>query len=257
MNRESALGIIPARYGSTRLPGKPLLEIGGMPLILHVLKQAQQAASLRQVLVATDHRAIVATVQSAGGQAVLTPEHLQSGTDRCAYAAKDLNDEIIINIQGDEPFIDPAAIDQVVHLLRNNKKADMATLVRKLDTPGDLTDPHKVKVAVSREGKALYFSRSAIPFCREVDDPEQWPEHGDYFIHLGLYGYRKDFILRFCSWAPTPLERTEKLEQLRALEMGAEILIEETDMKPFGIDTEEDLHRARKKFDGSNLARTH
>ncbi len=257
MKQVSAIGIIPARYGSTRLPGKPLLDIGGMPLILHVLKRAQQSASLRQVLVATDHNAIAETVQSAGGRVVLTPVHLQSGTDRCAYVAKELTDEIIINIQGDEPFIEPAAIDQVVQLLQNDKKAEMATLVRKLDNTADLTDPRKVKVVVSREGRALYFSRSAIPFCRDVDDPEKWPEQGNYFIHLGLYGYRRDFILRFCSWEPTPLERTEKLEQLRALEMGADIFVEETDMKPFGIDTEEDLLRARKKFSESDLARTH
>jgi len=246
MNSGRTVGVIPARYGSSRLPGKPLLDIGGKPMIIRVMERALEADCLERVIVATDHEDIVRIVEEYGGEAFRTPEKLDSGTDRVACVAEEMDAGIFVNIQGDEPFIEPAAIQQVADLLAADAQADMSTLVHRIRDERELFSRQTVKVVLAADGRALYFSRSAIPFCRDAGTGAEWLKQGCYYRHLGLYAYRKDFLLRFSSWPAGLLEKLEKLEQLRALENGARIIASITEAVPFGVDTEEDLRKARK-----------
>ena len=191
---EKALGVIPARYASTRLPGKPLADIAGKPMIVRVLERARQATSLAEVVVATDDARIVDAVERYGGKAVMTPESLASGTDRVAWVASRRPADIVVNIQGDEPFLDPAAIDAAVALLVQDPAVPMGTLVRRLTNPEDLDNPNAVKVVRDAQGFALYFSRSAIPHHRDASD---WLTDAVYYQHVGLYVYRRDFLLDY------------------------------------------------------------
>ncbi len=234
------LGIIPARYGSTRLAGKPLVDIGGKPMIQHVYARALGATCLDLLLVATDDRRIVEAVEGFGGRAVMTDPNHKSGTDRCAEVAADHPDhEIVVNIQGDVPLLDPRLIEQVVAPLLADPAVVMSTSAKPLAEQA-WQDPNTVKVVANINGDALYFSRSLIPY----------PRNKEGFLayeHIGLYCYRRDFLFRYAKLPRTPLERTESLEQLRALEYGYSIrvvLLENTG-ETMSVDTPEDLARAR------------
>jgi 3-deoxy-manno-octulosonate cytidylyltransferase (CMP-KDO synthetase) len=230
-------GIIPARDGSTRLPGKPLADLGGKPLIRHVYERASQALST--VIVATDDERVLQAVRAFGGRAVLTRADHRCGTERVAEVAEGLTADIIVNIQGDEPFIDPPMIREVIAPLVADADLPMATLSRKITSEEDLANPGVVKVVTDHRGDALYFSRSLIPYPRHSEFC-RWREH------VGIYAYRRGFLLAYVQWAPTPLEQAESLEQLRVLEHGLPIRVVETacGQGTFSIDTPEDLARA-------------
>jgi 3-deoxy-manno-octulosonate cytidylyltransferase (CMP-KDO synthetase) len=232
MRFEAAIAIIPARYNSTRLPGKVLAEIDGKTLIEHVYRRVQQATLVSRIVVATDDERIVDTVRRFGGTAIMTRNDHISGTDRLAEAAQDLHsDTLIVNIQGDEPMLQPADIDRAISAARLGE-AEIVTLMTRLDR-SEAGDPNRVKVVTDRRGLALYFSRSIIP------------SGGTCFLHVGLYVYRVGFLKTFTKLPSTPLERAERLEQLRALEHGYRIQVVEVETESWGIDTQEDLERFR------------
>ena len=234
--------IIPARYASTRLPGKPLVDIAGKPMIQHVVERVRQARHPSRVLVATDDARIVDVVQGFGGEACLTALTHPTGTDRLAEVAARLPEaELIVNVQGDEPLIPPEAIDSLVDAFAGRPDLQMATLMT-LMSEDDYDNPAAVKVVVSLDGHALYFSRSLIPFPRSRGP--QWR----CFKHIGVYAYRRDFLLRFAALPPSPLEIAESLEQLRALEHGFRIRVIQTPFQSVGVDTEADLERVRQIF---------
>jgi len=254
------VGVIPARYGSTRLPAKALALIHGTPLIQHVYEQARQARRLSEVLVATDDERIMQAVAKFGGRAVMTSPAHRSGTDRVAEAARALEAQVIINIQGDEPLIHPEPIDQVAEFLLAHRAVPMATAMTRLTNAEDLGNPNVVKVVVDQDGYALYFSRAPIPhFRQETRDqrPETQQSHVSslmshvYWKHLGLYGYQREFLLRFPHLPQTALEQAEQLEQLRALEHGYKIAVLETAHDTLSVDTAEDLKRVEQLLAGS------
>jgi len=245
------VGIIPSRYASTRLPGKPLVDIGGIPMIVRVYKQAIQAAHLYDVIVATDNERIVSAVVDAGGKAVMTPSNLASGTDRIAYVAKNIDADIFVNIQGDEPFIAPIDIDRTASILVDDSDASAGTLVKRITNTEELTDPNIVKVVIDKYGRALYFSRSVIPYQRDVQEKERWLNKSEYFKHIGIYSYTREFLLKFKEMGISQLERAEKLEQLRVLENGYFIKVLQTENEPLCVDTPEDLRRAREFLEKS------
>jgi 3-deoxy-manno-octulosonate cytidylyltransferase (CMP-KDO synthetase) len=234
----SAVAIIPARYASTRFPGKPLANTTGRYLIQHVYERVRQAASLDRVIVATDDERIVAAVQSFGGDVVMTRSGHRSGTDRIAEVAADLDHELIVNVQGDEPEIEPNAIDTLVALMADRPDVPMATLACPYPADADPNDPSAVKVVASRDGTALYFSRSRIPYPRDGADPDD--RTNPWLLHLGIYAYRRDFLLQYSRLPVSRLERIEKLEQLRALENGYRIAVGLVERASVGIDTPAD-----------------
>jgi 3-deoxy-manno-octulosonate cytidylyltransferase (CMP-KDO synthetase) len=233
-----ALAVIPARYASTRLPGKALIDIGGKPMIEHVYRQAARAAFLAEVWVATDDERIAAAVRAFGGNVAMTRADHPSGTDRIAEAAAGLNADVIVNVQGDEPMLDPGEIDAVVAPFSTDPELRMSTAAVLITRPEDISDPAAVKVVTDQHGFALYFSRLPIPLYRS--DPD-----GPHFKHLGLYAYRKDFLLHYATLPPTPLELAERLEQLRVLENGYRIKVVTVQHDAIGVDTPEDLERVR------------
>ena len=235
------LGIIPSRYGSSRFPGKPLADLAGKPLVAWVVEAVKKAKSLDGVIVATDDTRIVEAVESYGGKAVMTPSELPSGTDRIACAAGAFaDDDILVNIQGDEPLIDPSLIDRLVARLKEDAKWDMATAVTPLRSAADLAAKTVVKVVLDRDDGALYFSRCPIP-CDRDHEPDF--AGGLYVRHLGIYAYRGGFLKRYIAEPPCARERTEKLEQLRALWMGGQIAVIRTEDEGVGVDTPEDAVR--------------
>lgn len=238
LTETSVLGIIPARYQSTRLPGKALLDIGGRPMIEHVYRRARAAKMLDAVLVATDDERIADAVDSFGGVACMTSPTHASGTDRLAEIASAVPCALIVNVQGDEPFLDPAVIDAAVAPLVADPSIAMGTAARRLRDRDELGNPHMVKVVRESGGTALYFSRSAIPYAADGSATQAR-------IHIGLYVYRRDTLLRLARLSPSPLERAESLEQLRALENGIRIHVVDTSYESFEINTPADLERAR------------
>lgn len=238
----SIVGIIPARYGSTRFPGKPLAEIAGRPMIHHVYERACHASLLEEVLVATDDQRIFDAVRQFGGEAIMTSANHPTGTDRLAEIAAHMSAaDIIVNIQGDEPLISPEAINGVVQALLNDEDSVMSSVMVPMPELMDVWNANVVKVVTDLHGHALYFSRAPIPSL-----PEAGATTGPWKRHLGLYAYRRDFLLKFTSLPQTPLEKIERLEQLRALEHGYRIkmvLLEED--HSIGVDTPEDLQRVR------------
>ena len=237
------LGIIPARFASTRLPGKPLLSDTGTPLILHVLAAATRATRLSRIIVATDDLRIYDTVVSAGFEAMMTRDDHPTGTDRVAEVAAAIPDaEIVVNLQGDEPEVAGATLDLVAQLLIDDPTTPMATIATPIRDPSIYTDPACVKVVCSTAGRALYFSRSPIPYIRDdgFDSSANVPQA---HLHLGLYAYRRDFLLGLAALPPSRLERLEKLEQLRVLEAGYPIAVGFVDEPTVGIDTPEDYRR--------------
>lgn len=242
------IGIIPARYASTRLPGKMLRDLYGKPLIQRVYENATQASALSEVIVATDHQAIKDVIQAAGGRAVMTSENLASGTDRIATVAQTIDADVVVNIQGDEPFLHPEDINTVANLILDHKEAVAGTLIKKISKTEELRDPNIVKVTVRQNHQALYFSRHPIPYARDAKNDAEWMSCATYFKHIGIYSYRKSFLLEYASWPPSSLELAEKLEQLRILEHGYSIHVAETEHEPMGIDTEADLQMAIQRI---------
>ncbi len=234
----SAVAIIPARYASTRFPGKPLANRTGKYLIQHVYEQVCRARSLDRVIIATDDDRIFSAVRGFGGEAAMTRSDHQTGTDRIAEVAAGLSADLVLNVQGDEPEIDPESIDLLVSLMHDQRDASMATLACPFPADSDPTSPNAVKVVIDRRRTALYFSRSLIPYPRDdkgvVDTPGNW------YLHLGIYAYRRDFLLSYASLPVSRLEQVEKLEQLRALENGHRIVVGLVRQAGVGIDTPED-----------------
>lgn len=230
-----ALIVIPARMGATRLPGKPLLAETGKPLVVHVLEAVRHCTRAARVVVATDDERVAAAVRAAWGEAILTSPDCRSGTDRVAEAARAIaGEDVVVNVQGDEPEVDPAALDALIAAVEADMTVSMATLAAPLLSDEELASPSVVKVVVDLKGDALYFSRAPIPFARDPLGPAR-PRR-----HVGVYAYRRDFLQRFAAMEATPLETTEMLEQLRAVENGIRIRVVPTDRAPPGIDTPED-----------------
>jgi 3-deoxy-manno-octulosonate cytidylyltransferase (CMP-KDO synthetase) len=237
--------IIPARFGSTRLPGKPLLEIAGKPMIQHVVERASQATLVERVMVATDDQRIVDAVQGFGGEAVMTSPDCRSGTDRIAEVVRTMSGvDIVVNVQGDEPLIPPTMIDAAIKPLWNDPLMLVGTLVRRISRSEELNDPAVPKVALDRNGRCLFFTRTPIPYGREFPR-EAWLDHHTYYRHIGIYVFRRSFLLRFASLDQTPLERAEQLEQLRILEHGYSIHAAVTEEESLAVDTPADLERVR------------
>jgi 3-deoxy-manno-octulosonate cytidylyltransferase (CMP-KDO synthetase) len=237
------LGIIPARYASTRFPGKPLIDIQGKSMIQRVYEQAAKSKSLDKVVVATDDARIMEHVQSFGGEAVMTKEDHPSGTDRCWEAYQNLGQDFhyIINIQGDEPFIDPSQIDTLAAVLKDGT-TELATLIISVKDYAMLADMGEVKVVLNTNMEALYFSRMIIPYIKGVSQ-EQWHEHHAYFRHVGMYAYRNDILEKVTRLSVSSLEKAESLEQLRWLENGFKIKCALTDFESHCIDTPEDVEK--------------
>lgn len=240
--KKTVLGVIPARLGSTRLPRKMLEDIGGKPLVYHTWKQAQIAARLDEVVVATDSQEIAQAVKTFGGVAIMTSLDCRSGSDRVAEVALQYPwADILVNIQGDEPVLSPAAIDAAVDILKQDATAHMATVATPCTDEKDIDNPVTAKVVVDRTGNALYFSRSRIPYPRN---------QASYLKQIGLYAFRREFLFLFPTLDQTPLEKTESLEQLRVLEHGYKIKVAIGDFTSVGVDTQNDLERVTKMICG-------
>jgi len=248
LSKMKIIGIIPARYASSRFPGKALALIKGRPMIEWVYKQALKAVSLNDVYIATDDERIVKAVEAFKGKVLLTSAHHRSGTERCNEAALKLKEQgiamdAIINIQGDEPLINPRQIDILASLFSNDR-IQIATLVKKITLKEELFDPNVVKAIVRPDDKAIYFSRQAVPYLRDVDTG-QWLEKQEFYKHIGIYGYTVRVLEEIVNLKESPLEKAESLEQLRWLENGFEIFAKETEFESFGIDTPEDLMKIK------------
>jgi 3-deoxy-manno-octulosonate cytidylyltransferase (CMP-KDO synthetase) len=238
------LGVIPARFASSRFPGKPLATIAGKPMLQHVFERASQARYLTRLVIATDDERIRDAARAFGAPVLMTRSDHASGTDRVAEVASADRAEIIVNIQGDEPLIDPAAVDAAALALLADPDLPMATLKRTIDNPEDISNPNVVKVVTDRFENAIYFSRSPIPYVREGCSTL-------HAKHIGLYVYRRDFLLKYSDLPVGPLEQAERLEQLRALENGYRIRVAETEYDSLGVDTPQDLDRVSYLFVGA------
>lgn len=238
-NNPLVIGVIPARYGSTRLPAKALAMIHGKPMIQHVYERCLKSKLLNEVLVATDDRRIYEAVMSFGGNVVMTSRKHKSGTDRIGEAVKEIKCDIVVNIQGDEPMISPANIDKAILPLLNSS-VNVSTLCKKISSAGEITNPSVVKVVKDKNGMALYFSRCPVPFNRDKS------ENVIYYKHIGLYVYTKEYLSKLVQLKPSKLELAEKLEQLRILESGENIKVIETNIDSHSVDTPADLRKVRK-----------
>lgn len=228
------LAVIPARYASTRLPGKPLVLVGGIPLVVRVFRGLASCRRVDRILVAVDDERVARVVRDAGGEVVFTPSDLPSGGDRVAYVAeREPTFDLVVNVQVDDPLVGPDMVDPLVDILSEDPSCDVALLVRPIENLDEVHDPGVVKVVLDLRGRPLYFSRSPIPYPRN--------EGGRWFKHIGPYAYRRDFLLAFAGWDPTPLERTESLEMLRMLERGHKIRAAAAPRDTVEIDTPEDV----------------
>lgn len=238
------VAILPARYGSTRFPGKPLVDIAGKPMIQHVYERTAQTSSVDRVIVATDDERIRAAVEAFDGEVEMTRSDHPSGTDRLAEVAARIDADLIVNVQGDEPLIDPVMIESAVAPLLSDPGIEMGTLMTRITDLEEYVNPNVVKVVYDQSGFALYFSRSSIPHGRDLAGSEL-PEA---YKHIGLYVYRRDFLLKYPKLPETPLEQLEKLEQLRAIEHGHRIRIVETDRQSIGVDVPADVERVLRRL---------
>ncbi len=248
----TAIVIIPARYDSTRFPGKPLYPLKGIPVIQHVYENARRANHADDVIVATDSETIFERVLAFSGKAIMTDKKHPSGTDRIAEVAASLDYDIIVNVQGDEPLIRPEMIDDVIAIL-NDERASIGTLIKKIEDPREIINPNVVKVIFDKEGFAIYFSRAPVPFYRDewktlehILRVKSYESRVSVYKHVGIYSYRREVLLSLAGMEQTELEKTEKLEQLRAIENGMKIKIKETFFETYGVDTPEDLERVEK-----------
>ncbi len=241
------LCVIPARYASTRLPGKPLADIAGKPMICRVYDRAVQAKCLSEVVVATDDQRVLQAVEAHGGRAMMTAKDHPTGTDRLAEVAAAYPDiDLIINVQGDEPLIEPSIIDALAAAFDGDADLKMATVMTEITDEAEQMNPNNVKVVTDRNGYALYFSRSLLPYPR-------YRKGVPVYKHIGIYAYKREFLLHYAKMAPTPLEETEALEQLRALENGYRIKVIRTDHRFVGVDTAEDLAMVNKIYRQQDL----
>ena len=254
------VAIIPARWASTRFPGKPLAQIKNKPMIQWVVEQTRKASRISEVVVATDDDRIFDVVTAFGEKAVMTSRDHVSGSDRIAEVASAMNCDIVVNIQGDEPLIPPENIDLVIDCLDRNPTLNIATLMMPIFAPDEITDPDIVKVVTDQKGRALYFSRSPIPFhreewkngCAESNSGIKLESSTHVFKHIGIYAYRRPFLLEFTRMKPTPVEQLEKLEQLRVLEYGYPIQVEVTEKVSMGVDRAEDLEKIERFLEKQN-----
>ncbi len=235
------LGVIPARYASSRFEGKALADLLGKPMIQHVYERAIKAGTLDKVMVATDDQRIFDAVRRFGGEVAMTAEH-PTGTDRIAEVARRTDAEILVNVQGDEPLIEPAMIDEAVEPILGDEGIDLGTLAHRIHSEAEYLNPNVVKVVVDRSGFAMYFSRSPIPYMKSTG----WRSDALNYRHVGLYVYRKYALLNFAQTPPAPFETLEGLEQLRFLESGYRMKVVETTYESVGVDTPEDLEKARR-----------
>jgi 3-deoxy-manno-octulosonate cytidylyltransferase (CMP-KDO synthetase) len=241
-----AVGIIPARYGSSRLHAKPLIDLCGKPMLQHVYERARKASLLDRVVVATDHEQIAEAVRNFGGECIMTDSGIRSGSDRVACVAGKLTGaDIIVNIQGDEPLISPEMIDGAVRPMLEDSSLQVVTPVRVITSTEELQYPGTVKVVLDRDGYALYFSRSVIPFARDGNAGDNGQLPVTYYKHIGLYVFAREVLMQFSSWQESILERVEKLEQLRLLENGCRIKTVVTSFDSMPVDTAEDADRVR------------
>jgi len=244
--------IIPARFASQRLPGKPMLTIGDAPMIEWVYRRACKVERFDTVIVATDNEQIYDHIISKGGRAIMTPENLPSGTDRVAYIAENIDAEVFLNLQGDEPLILPDVLEKVCDVF-SDQEVQIATPVTRIKSVEDLTNPNLVRVVLDNEGNALYFTRAVIPYFRDREKYEDWLDNYEYYKHIGIYAYRKDFLLYLTSLKPGKLEQVEKLEQLRVLEQGYKIRTVITEYQSRCVDTKEDLIEVNKFISDHHL----
>ena len=239
--------VIPARYSSTRLPGKPLKDICGKPMICRVWERASRAKSVAEVIVATDDERILRAVEKNSGRAMMTRADHKTGTDRLAEVVEKFSDaEVVVNVQGDEPLIEPSLIDELVAEFVKDKNLQMATVATELLDADEMKNPNNVKVVLDKNNDALYFSRSLIPYPRNAGKAK-------VFKHIGIYAYRRNFLLAYAKMEPTPLEQSESLEQLRVLENGFKIRVIKSDCRFVGVDTEEDLKLVNEIYQEENL----
>jgi len=238
------IGVIPARYQSTRFAGKVLADIMGKPMLQHVWERAKQSRMLDDLIIACDNEIILKAAAKFGARAVMTSKEHTCGTDRISEVVNPLEVKIVINIQGDEPLVHPMMIDSVARSLMEDKTLNMATIMRKIETTEQVFDPNVVKVVVDKNNFALYFSRAPIPFLAPNSDIEQVV----YYKHIGLYGYTKDFLFTYKNLPVSNLEKTEKLEQLRVLSEGFKIKVIQTPFDTIGVDTPEDLERVKEQL---------
>lgn len=239
----NTIAIIPARYASTRLPGKPLINLCGKPMIQWVYEKACRIANIDRVIVATDDPRILNAVQGFGGEAFLTPPEVTTGSERVGLLARDIDADVVINLQGDEPLISPTAVGDAVRELHENPRLNVATLGFPIQSEEEWLNPAVVKVIVDNEGNAIYFSRAPLPYHREEKFQANQPL---LYRHIGVYVYRKPFLMDFLTWPEGVLESKEKLEQLRILERGYKIKVVEADMFSPGVDTPEDVSGVEK-----------
>jgi 3-deoxy-manno-octulosonate cytidylyltransferase (CMP-KDO synthetase) len=239
--KKDVIGVIPARFSSTRFEGKVLADINGKPMIQHVWERARQTMLLDDIIIACDDERVAAVAREFGASVVMTAKQHTCGTDRIAEVVNPLECKIVVNIQGDEPLMHPTMIDSVVRALADDPSLSMATVVKRIDDPSVINDPHVVKAVVDKNNYAMYFSRAPIPFLShssEVKAPV-------YYKHIGLYAYTKDFLFTFKNLKPSNLEKIEKLEQLRVLEEGYKIKVIETKYDTIGVDTAQDLEKLK------------
>lgn len=251
-DRTSIIAIIPARYGSTRFPGKALVPIKGKPMVQWVYERTKRSSLVQRVIVATDDDRILAAVRKFGGEAVLTAKDHATGTDRIAEVARSLACDIVVNVQGDEPLIRPEMIDEAVRPLAEDRMVEMGTIAKRITDPRETGDPNVVKVVLDGKGYALYFSRAPIPWDRDGwsgGAAASYASAGVHLKHIGLYVYRRDFLLAYAAMRPTPLEDREKLEQLRALEQGHRIRVVVTEHESFGVDIPDDLGKILQRIE--------
>jgi 3-deoxy-manno-octulosonate cytidylyltransferase (CMP-KDO synthetase) len=237
------VGIIPSRYASQRLAAKPLVDLLGKPMVQRVYEQAKKARLLDRVVVATDDARIEKCIRAFGGEVMMTSPDIQSGSDRVAVVASQVDGSIFVNIQGDEPLIAPEMIDQAVRLLLEDALVHVGTLVKKIDEAADVTNPNIVKVVLNHQMHALYFSRSPIPYIRDETSTARWLETHTFYKHIGLYAFRREFLMLYAHMPASHLEKAEKLEQLRILEAGTIIKTGITKFDSIPIDTQEDVER--------------
>jgi len=247
---QKVIGIVPARFNSTRFPGKPLAHLNGKPVIQWVYENLTASKTVETSIVATDDVRIKETVESFGGTAVMTSPSHKSGTDRIAEVARNIDCDIVVNVQGDEPFVTPQMIDDVVDTIVKDPGASISTLAVKITREEDLLSPHVVKVVLDSNGYAIYFSRSPVPYYREewvsLSDITLVPDRTVVLKHIGIYCYRRDILLTLTAMPKSRLEHIERLEQLRAIDAGYKIKVRETVCDTIGIDTEDDLKRAEQ-----------